>query len=120
MNKSNSVDEYIAAVPEEFQSKLRAIRAIFQAAAPEVEEKISYGMPYYTYKGRLGYFAWTKNHIGLYALFPDEETLQTDLKNYSTSKGTIRFPNNEKLPITLIKKLIKTRVKLNDQAKKHK
>ena len=114
MQKFNTVDEYIASAPEDVQGKLRKLRAAIKSVAPQAEEKISYAMPYYSYKGRLVYFAYTKNHIGLYALFPDEDTLQKELKDYSTSKGTIRFPLDQKLPLDLIKKLIRARVKLND------
>ncbi|SRR5258706_9840619 len=115
--RPQSVDEYIAGAPEEMQGRLNELRKLIKSLAPASEEKISYGMPYYGYKGRLVYFAYTKNHIGLYALFPDEQELKNDLKGYSTSKGTIRFPLNEELPLGLIKKLIKSKMKRNQEMK---
>ncbi|SRR5260221_10290035 len=115
MKRVKDVDEYIASAPKETQEKLEELRAAIKEVAPNAEEKISYGMPYYHYKGRLVYFAAAKNHIGVYALFPDEVTLKNELKDYSTSKGTIRFPLSKKLPIPLIKKLVKVRMKKNEK-----
>ncbi len=66
MKTAKNVDEYIANAPEELQSKLKQLRKVIKDSAPEALEKISYGMPYYGYKGRLAYFAYAKEHIGLY------------------------------------------------------
>ena len=56
MNTVNTVDEYIAQAPKEVQVKLQELRATIKAAAPLAQERMSYGMPYYEYKGRLVYF----------------------------------------------------------------
>lgn len=114
MQKAPDVDTYIAQAPEEVQDRLRAIRQAIQAVAPKAIEKISYGMPYYGYKGRLAYFAYFKHHIGLYITPPIVEDFQKDLVGYETHMATIRFPYDKKLPVTLIKKLIAARVKLNE------
>jgi uncharacterized protein YdhG (YjbR/CyaY superfamily) len=66
--KPANVDEYIAQAPKELQARLEELRATIKAAAPDAEERISYGMPYYKYKGRLVYFQLWKEHIGVYAL----------------------------------------------------
>jgi len=128
MKKAKDVDEYIAAAPKDVQQKLKDLRKAIKSCAPKAEEKISYGMPYYGYKqslaskspgkGRLAYFAYFKNHIGLYAMPPIVDDYKNELKKYQTAKATIRFPLNEKLPIPLIKKLIKAGVKRNDEANK--
>ncbi len=118
MKQAKTVDEYIAGAPKEVQGKLKELRAIIKDAAPNAEEKISYGMPYYGYKGRLAYFAYAKNHIGLYAMPPTVEDHKNELKKYETAKATIRFPLNEDLPIPLIKKLIKAGIKNNEAKKK--
>jgi uncharacterized protein YdhG (YjbR/CyaY superfamily) len=60
------VDAYIAAAPKEVQGKLVELWAAIREVAPTVVERISYGMPYYDYKGRLVYFRLAKAHIGLY------------------------------------------------------
>lgn len=114
MKKTKSIEEYIENAPEDIQDKLREIRKLIKEVAPKAEEKISYGMPYYGYKGRLVYFAFAKNHIGLYIPPPIIENYKKELKEYVTAKSTVQFPSDKKLPVSLIKKLVKARVKWND------
>ncbi len=110
-----TVEAYIAAAPKDMQPKLRQMRELILSAAPKVEEKISYSMPYYGYKGRLAYFAFAKEHIGLYIPPPIIAMHKDQLKKYHTAMATVRFPIDEKLPVTIIKKLVKARVKLNEK-----
>jgi len=111
------VDAYIAEAPKELQGKLKELRATIRTTVPDAEERISYNMPYYGYKGRLAYFAAYKNHIGLYVPPPVIQENKSELKNYETSTGTVRFPNDKPLPLALIKKLIKSRMKINEARK---
>lgn len=120
MKRAKDVDEYIVNAPEDLQSRLKEIRKIIKSSAPKAEEKISYGMPYYGYKGRLAYFSYFKEHIGLYLTPPIIEDHRRELKDYETAKATVRFPNKEKLPLALIKKLVKARVRMNDEVVKKK
>ena len=120
MKRVKDVDEYIARAPKEIGGKLRQLRATIKSTAPMVEERISYGMPYYDYKGPVIYFSYAKKHIGLYALPANIAAHKEELKQYSTSKGTIRLPLDEKLPIALIKKLVKARIKTNEESEKKK
>ena len=116
MKPVKSVDEYIAQAPEAVREKLQALRATIKDAAPGAQERISYGMPYYEYKGRLVYFQlWTK-HIGFYIPTPIVEEHMSELKGYETTDATIRFPLNKELPLDLIKKLVQARVRKNDEA----
>lgn len=117
MKTAKDVDEYIANAPEDLQSKLTQLRKTIKDSAPEAVERISYGMPYYEYKGRLAYFSYFKEHIGLYVPGPVIEEHKKELKAYGTSKATVRFPHKEKLPVELIKKLIKARIKNIQEAK---
>lgn len=119
MKSVNNVDDYIAQAPKEVQTKLQELRATIKAAAPFAQERMSYGMPYYEYKGRLVYFQLWKKHIGLYALSPDIEEHKSELQDYVTTKGTVRFPLDEKLPLALIEKLVRARVRKNDEAEKN-
>ena len=114
MPKPKDVDAYIATVPKEVRSKLKEIRAAIRKAAPGAEESISYGMPYYSYKGRLAYFRLSKKHIGLYIPPPIIEEHKSDLEDYETATATVRFPLDKELPVVLIKKLIKARMKKNE------
>jgi len=117
MPKPKDVDAYIATAPKEVRRKLKEIRTVIRKAAPDAEERISYGMPYYGYKGRLAYFAAFKKHIGLYVPTPVIEEHKSELTDYETAKATIRFPLKKKLPLGLIKKLVKARMKKNEARK---
>jgi uncharacterized protein YdhG (YjbR/CyaY superfamily) len=114
MKKPTSVDQYIESAPSAIRTKLKELRAIIKKTAPKAEEKISYGMPYYGYLGRLAYFAYAKNHVGLYVPPPVIENHKKDLGGYKTAKATVQFPLDKKLPVMLIKKLIKARMTLNE------
>jgi uncharacterized protein YdhG (YjbR/CyaY superfamily) len=114
MKKPTSVDEYIESAPPAIRTKLKELRTIIKKTAPKAEEKISYGMPYYGYFGRLVYFAYAKTHVGLYVPPPVIANHQKDLKNHKTAKATVQFPLDKKLPVALIKKLIKARMTLNE------
>lgn len=112
--KPKTVEEYISSAPQDLQPKLKQLRTIIKSIAPDAEEKLSYGMPYYGYKGRLAYFAYAKNHIGLYIPPPVIQNHKKELEKYKTATATVQFPNDQKLPIALIKKLVKARVKINE------
>jgi uncharacterized protein YdhG (YjbR/CyaY superfamily) len=114
---SQTVDEYLEAVPEPARTTLGKIRAAIRAAAPkEATEDISYGMPIFRYQGALlGYAAFPK-HCGLYPMDPAViESLKGELKAYETSKGTIRFALDKALPAALVKKIVKARVAENER-----
>ena len=113
--KPQNVGAYIAAASPGLRQKLRELRATIRRAAPVAEELISYGMPYYRHKGRLAYFAAFKHHIGLYIPTPIVAEHKKELKGYVTSGATVRLPLERKLPAALIRKLIKARLKKNEQ-----
>jgi len=116
--KPKNVYAYIAAAPKEVQGKLKELRAILRKTAPAAEERISYAMHYYAYKGRLAYLSFWKAHIGLYLPTPVIAEHKSDLAAYETTSATVRFPLNKKLPVALIKKLVKARMKKNEAGKK--
>jgi uncharacterized protein YdhG (YjbR/CyaY superfamily) len=115
--KPTTVDAYIAAAPQAVRNKLKQMRALIRQAAPDADERISYRMPYYSYHGRLAYFAVFKNHIGLYIPTPVMEEHSRDLKGYETAKATLRLPLDKRLPAGLIKKLVKARKRKNEPKK---
>ena len=109
--KPKSVDDYIGCFPEEIREKLEKIRQTIKDAAPGAEEVISYRMPAFKLKKVLVYFAAFKDHIGFFPTARPIEVFKDKLTAYKTSKGTIRFPIDKPLPLTLIKKIVKFRVK---------
>lgn len=120
MKQIKDVDEYIALSPLEVRYKLKELREIIMSAAPKAQEHIRYGMPYYYYKGRLVYFGLSKKHIGLYIPTPIVEEHKSELNGYETTKVTIRFPLDKRLPVMLIKKLVKARINKNNELDKKK
>ena len=116
--KFKEVDAYIAQCPKELQKKLQELREIIKSIATDAEERISYGMSYYHYKGRLVYFALMKNHLGLYIPPPIIEQHMTDLKEYVTTKSAVHISMDTPLPVSLIKKLVTARVKWNEASEK--
>jgi len=111
MAVAKDVDDYIAAAPKEVQAKLVQLRKIVKAVAPESRERISYGMPYYEFHGALAGFAAFKNHIGFFGALSKRQ--RQEFKGYETPKGTVRFPLDKPLPVALIKRLVKARVRRN-------
>ncbi len=111
--KSELVDDYISAFDSEIQEKLQLMRNTILSVAPNVEEFISYKMPAYKLNGILVYFAGFKNHIGFYALPTGHKKFVKELSKYKTGKGSVQFPNNQDLPVELIKKMVEFRIKEN-------
>jgi uncharacterized protein YdhG (YjbR/CyaY superfamily) len=112
-----TIDEYIATFPKKLQKTLKQLRKVIKAAAPEAEERISYQMPAFSFKGVLVYFAAYKNHIGFYPTSSGISAYKKELSEYKSSKGTVQFPINKPLPFELISRIVKFRV-LENIAKK--
>ena len=117
MKKAETVEEYIATAPFEVQPKLREVRAAIRAVAPDAVESISYGMPFYSYKGeagfkgRLVYFGLLKSKIALYMRPQDIERHMNEASEYKSTKSALQFPLDQALPVSLIQKLVRDAMK---------
>jgi uncharacterized protein YdhG (YjbR/CyaY superfamily) len=115
------IDSYLSSVPEPARTTLDKMRKTIQAAAPKATEKISYGIPTFHYLRSLVAFAAFKDHC---SFFPMNSSLiaayKADLKSYSLSKGTIRFPVDQPLPAALVEKMVKARLAQNEARQKSK
>ena len=110
-----TVDEYLAHVPEPARSTLNQVRAAIRSALPpEATETISYRIPAFKHKKVLVWFAAFSDHCSLFPTASVIEEFKSELKGFSTSKGTIHFPVDKPLPAALVKKMVKAR--LADQA----
>jgi uncharacterized protein YdhG (YjbR/CyaY superfamily) len=114
---AKTVDEYLASLPEPAHSTLKHVRAVIRSVVPkDAAEVISYGIPMFKYNGMLVGYAAFKNHC---SLFPTGsgvlDRFEKELKGYRTSKGTIHFPPDKPLPDALLKKIVKARVKENQE-----
>lgn len=108
-----SIDEYISACPEAVRQKLESLRTVIKSAAPEASEKISYQMPTFYLKGNLVHFAAHKNHIGFYPAPSGIQAFQRELSAYETSKGAVKFPLDQPLPLDLIRRMVEFRAAEN-------
>ena len=109
-----TIDEYIAGFPPETQARLRQMRVIIHAAAPEAAETISYRMPTFDLNGKhLVHFAGFARHIGLYPLPHTMEAFAEELGRYKTGKGSVQFPLDQPLPVDLIRRMVEHRVAEN-------
>jgi uncharacterized protein YdhG (YjbR/CyaY superfamily) len=122
MSPISTIDEYLAGVPADARATLEQLRTRIQAAAPEADEVISYGVPVYKYRGRpLVGFGAAKGHCALYVQSPAVMEAHADaLQTYDTAKGTVRFPIGKALPAALVKKLVKARMAETDAAEEKK
>jgi uncharacterized protein YdhG (YjbR/CyaY superfamily) len=116
-----SVDAYIAAAPEAARPMLEQLRSIISSAVPEAEEHISYQMPMYKHHGLLVGFAAARNHVGFYGASGTLlDPFRDELKAYKTGKGTVQFPIGSRIPVALVKKLVKAKAKENERSAERK
>ena len=116
-SKFQNIDEYISLFPKDVQAILESLRQTIHKAAPKAEEAISYQMPTFKLNGNLVHFAAYKNHVGFYPTPSGIGAFKKELSKYKGSKGAVQFPIDEKLPLGLITKIVKFRVK-EDLAKR--
>ena len=119
MNQAKNVDAYIENASKDVQPKLRMMRSAIKEAAPDSVETISYGMPFYSFKGesgfhaRLCYFALlkNKNKIAFYIrpMFLEEHL--EEVGPFLTTKSALQFPLDKPVPIQLIKKLVRAGIR---------
>jgi uncharacterized protein YdhG (YjbR/CyaY superfamily) len=109
----HSIDEYIASFSEDVQEALQTMRATIRAAAPDAVERISYQMPAFSQEGNLVYFAALKDHIGFYPTSSGIAAFQQELARYKGTKGAVRFPKGQPLPLELITRIVQFRVAEN-------
>jgi uncharacterized protein YdhG (YjbR/CyaY superfamily) len=112
--KFKNVDEYIASFRGNIRLRLNELRDTIKQTAPGAIESISYNMPSYKYKGMLAYFAAHTQHVGFYPMASPIKAFEKELDKYKTSKGTVQFPLDKTIPKTLVKKLLKFRMKENE------
>lgn len=117
--KAATIEEYIAAAPPEVQERLYLLHNCIRKAAPGAAEGLKWSMPAYSYKRILVTFAVFKNHIGFYPTPLAIKAFAKQLSKYKTAEGSVQFPHDKPLPLPLITKLTKFRVKesLEEDAK---
>jgi uncharacterized protein YdhG (YjbR/CyaY superfamily) len=104
------IAEYIMQSPPATRPILRKIRAIVREEAPDAEERISYRMPAFFQGGALIYFAPFKQHIGMFPPVKGDAALEKALTKYRGEKGNLRFPLDEPIPYSLIRRFVRARL----------
>lgn len=115
MTNFHTIDEYFDSLPETKRGMLESLRKTIRQAAPQAKEVISYNMPAFELNGLLVWYAAFQKHIGLYPKASAITAFKDELKGYKTSKGAIQFPIEKGIPATLVKKIVKFRLKENEQ-----
>ena len=110
--KPTTIDDYLAGVNDKQRAALQKLRKTIKTIVPKAEECISYGVAAFRLDGQpIAGFGAIANHCTYFPMSgATVATLKADLKDYETSKGAIRFPADQPLPITLVRKLIKARI----------
>jgi uncharacterized protein YdhG (YjbR/CyaY superfamily) len=108
-----TVDEYIASFPQDLQPVLEELRQTIKKAAPQAQEKISYGMPAFFQDGSIVYFAAWKTHVGLYGASGALEAFSEEVSPYVGEKGSLRFPLSKPIPLSLVSDIVKFGVEEN-------
>jgi uncharacterized protein YdhG (YjbR/CyaY superfamily) len=117
--KPKTIAEYIKAAPKESQEKLREMRACIHKVAPEAKESLKWGMPAFSSGRILVMFAAFKHHIGFYPTASAVKAFAKDLSRFKTAKGSIQFPLEKPLPVSLIRKITSFRIReSNEQDRK--
>jgi uncharacterized protein YdhG (YjbR/CyaY superfamily) len=113
--KPTTIKEYINAAPPEHQDRLFKLHTAIKEAAPEAIESLKWSMPAYSLDKILVTFALFKHHIGFYPMETALRAFSKELADYKTAAGSVQFPLNKPLPVALIKKIIRFRVKENKE-----
>lgn len=112
--KSGSIEEYIDAATPEVQETLHQLHTCIREAAPGANESLKWSMPAYSYQKILVTFKAFKYHIGFYPMPSAIKVFAKSLTKYKTAQGSVQFPLDKPLPLALVRKIVKFRVKENN------
>ncbi len=112
---AKDVDEYIAMTQKDARATLGELRRVIKATAPKASEVISYRIPVYKYHGMLVGFSASKDHCGFHLMSKALMAVhREELKAYGTAIATIHFPYDRPVPVALVRRLVKARMKDNE------
>lgn len=118
VNTPRDVEDYLSRVPPIQRQSLEQLRRTIKSLVPEAVEVISYQIPTFKLNGRmLVSYAAFNEHCSFFPGAGPVDTHEDELKSFATSKGTVRFTPEKPLSAALVKKLVRTRIKLNEAAR---
>jgi uncharacterized protein YdhG (YjbR/CyaY superfamily) len=109
--KPKTIEEYIYSAPAEVQERLWKLHECIRTAAPGATEGLKWRMPAYSLQKILVTFAVFKKHIGFYPMPSAIKAFAKEFTTYKTAEGSVQFPHDKPLPLPLIKKIVRFRVK---------
>jgi uncharacterized protein YdhG (YjbR/CyaY superfamily) len=108
---SKNIDDYISHYPKEVQRLLKQMRQTIRKAAPQAKEKIGYGIPTFTLNDNLVHFGAFKDHVSFFPTASGITAFKKEFKGYKVSRGTVQFPLDKPLPLSLVSRIVRFRVK---------
>ncbi|GAB3191404.1 hypothetical protein GCM10027261_01180 [Geodermatophilus arenarius] len=101
-----TVEEYLAALPEEARTALEQVRAAVLRGMPGATETIRYGMPAAVLGGRYGlhYAAW-KRHAALYPVPVFDGDLEAEVAPHRSGKDAVHLPYRRPVPEDLVERV---------------
>lgn len=119
--RRKTVDGYLVSLPPDRRAVLEALRGTIRALVPDAEERISYGIPIFFHHGGLvGYHA-AKDHCSLHLMSRAlADAMRDDLKGYEMTVATVHFPYDRPLPLPLVKRIVKARMRENEERERGK
>ena len=120
LKAAKTVDDYIGRHPEDVQRLLRSMRSAVSKGAPDAEETISYGLPALRGSKMLVWYGAHAHHIGFYPGASGVAKFEKDLGRFKVSKGTVRFPFDEPLPLALVTRIVEFRAREQTSRRKKK
>ncbi len=119
VSPAKNVAAYLAALPSAERKALKKLRAAIKSTAPKAKEKISYRMPFYFYLGYLVGFAAFKKHCSFFVIsYKVMGMFKKELKPYWKATATLHFTAEKPLPVSLVQRIVKARVKENEAKKR--
>ena len=118
--KAKNVDEYIAGAVKSARPKLKELRALIKATVPKVHEKIAWGVPIYMHHGLLIGLAWFEHHVSIglgAANLVGKERKELEKRGYTTGKKIIQIKFDQKVPVVVIRRMLKARARRNEAKK---
>ena len=113
--RPKTVGDYIKAAAPEGRKKLREMRACIRAVAPKAREELKWGMPAFSDRRILVIYGAFKKHIGFYPTTSAVRAFAKELAGFKTARGSIQFPLEKPLPLSLIRRIVAFRVQESDE-----
>ncbi len=108
--RPTTIAEYILAAPSAGQPHLRQLYAILKSLAPDAQEAIKWGTPFFVEPRFLFAFSAHKAHISFALMAVGLDPFRNELEKHKTTKNFLQIPYSQSLPVELIRKIANRRI----------